>query len=194
MFSQCVSVSDTSPFNCPYCASPSCAPKMPTKNPFIFSGQCPSNVCVAAGKNFFICELCPSTQTTPSIYGCTKYFLRDHPKSKKHEKYLKIRMNELPIISSEGTSTSPSTSTEVEATDDSIMDEECDTAMDWDVVPDDDSLQTPVIPATTFDNLRTQCFLSYQQFQERYQNLIEFPTPKTVVHSYPRNKFFLRIK
>ena len=72
-------------------------------------------------------------------------------------------MNELPIISSKGTSTSPSTSTEVEATDDSIWDEECDTAMDWDVVPDDDSLQTPVIPETKFDNLYTQYFLLFQQ-------------------------------
>ena len=129
---------------------------MRTKHQFTFSDQCPSNVCEAAGKKFFICELCPCTQTTPSIYGCSPYFLRNHPKSKKHEKYLKIRMNELPIISSEGTSTSPSTSTEVEATDDSIWDEECDTAMDWDVVPDDDSLQTSVIPETTFDNLHTE--------------------------------------
>ena len=87
-------------------------------------------------------------------------------------------MNELPIISSEGTLTSPSTSTEVEATDNSIWDEECDTAMDWDVVPDDDSLQTPVIPETTFDNLHTQCFLSYQQFKNVIKIILNFQHSK----------------
>ena len=61
-------------------------------------------------------------------------------------------MNEL-LVSSEGTSISPSTSTEVKATNDNISDEECDTMMDWDVVLDDDSLQTAAIPDNTCDNI-----------------------------------------
>ena len=60
--------------------------------------------------------------------------------------------------------------------------------MDWDVVLDDESLQTAAIPENTCDNIHMHCFLSFQQFQERYQNFIELPTPNTVVHSYATNK------
>ena len=107
MFSRCVSVSDTSPFKCPYCKLPSCGPKLPTQYTFIFSGLCPSNVCEAKGKEFYICELCQSTQRFPKIYGCSRDYLRNHSNSKKHKKYLEKIMNEL-LVSSEGTSISPS--------------------------------------------------------------------------------------